>query len=167
KMRSGRTSRAMLRHSEPSAAETVSKPCFSSAVLSTCTSVGESSTIMIKAMKTAPSLPRHVTLNRAEQLVLRERLRQVLLGADQSPARAVEQAVLARQHDDGRVLEHAVVLDQRAGLIAVQARHHDVDENDVGPVIRDLRQRVETVDRGEHLAALLREQRLRGAAYRL
>src|SRR5690606_9396161 len=124
KIRSGRTSRAMLRHSEPSAAETVSKPCFSSAFLRTCTSVGESSTIMIRAMKPAPSLLHHVTVNRTEQLVLGERLGQVLLRAHEPPARAVEEAVLARQHDHGGVLEHAVVLDQRTGLIAVEARHH-------------------------------------------
>src|SRR3546814_19684030 len=29
------------------------------------------------------------------------------------------------------LLEHLVVLDQRAGLVAVQARHHDVDEDDL------------------------------------
>jgi hypothetical protein len=60
-----------------------------------------------------------------------------------------------------------VVLDQRAGLVAIQARHHDVDEDDVGLVVGDLGQRVEAVDRGEHLAALLREQRFGGAPDRL
>src|SRR5689334_13747941 len=137
KIRSGRTSRARERHSDPSDADTVSKPCFSSAVFKTCTSVGESSTIMIKAIR--PTLPcslDHVAVDCSEQLVLRERLRQILLRADETPPRAIEQPVLARQHDDRRVLERAVVLDQRAGLITVEPRHHDVDEDDVGAMVR-------------------------------
>jgi hypothetical protein len=59
------------------------------------------------------------------------------------------------------------VFDERAGLIAVKARHHDVDENDVRLVIGDLGERIEPVDRGEDLTALLRQQRLRRAADRL
>jgi len=43
----------------------------------------------------------------------------------------------------GVSFEYFVVLDQRAGLIAVESRHHDVDENDVRTMVGDLRQRVE------------------------
>src|SRR5690606_673918 len=147
RIRSGFISRANEMHSEPSAAETVSKPCFSRAVFITWTSVGESSTIMISAIVHPPgelSAP-YVTRDRSEKLVLRERLRQVLLGADQPAARAVEKPVLARQHDDRRVLELLVVLDQGACLVAVETRHHDVDEDDIRVMVRDLRERVEPV----------------------
>src|SRR5262245_17125477 len=121
KIRSGRTSRARLKHSEPSAAETVSKPCFSRAVFKTCTSVGESSTIMISAIR--PTLPRsldHVAMDRSEQLVLREGLGQILLGADETPASPVEQAVLAGQHDHRRILE-------KIGRASCRARCESVD----------------------------------------
>ena len=43
-------------------------------------------------------------------------------------------------------LNALLFLDQGAGLIAIQARHHDVDENDVRMGIGDLRQGIEAVD---------------------
>jgi len=55
------------------------------------------------------------------------------------------------------------VLDERAGLVAVQTRHHDVDEYDVGLMVGDLGERVEAVLREDHLAAGLHEEDL-GAA---
>ena len=108
-----------------------------------------------------------VGLDRVQQLVLRERLGEIVLGADDATARAVEQPVLARQHDHRDGAEYLVVLDQRARLVAVQARHHDVHEDDVRLVVGDLRQRVKAVDRRVHLATFLRQQRLGGAADRL
>ena len=63
----------------------------------------------------------------------------------------------------GVFLEGAIVLDQRAGLIAVEARHHDVHEDDVGPVVGDLGKRVEAIHGGIDLAAFLGEQGLRRA----
>jgi len=51
--------------------------------------------------------------------------------------------------------EHLVVLDERTGLIAVETRHHDVHEDDVGLVVGDLGQRVEPVDSRKDLAAFL------------
>jgi hypothetical protein len=45
-----------------------------------------------------------------------------------------------------------------------ETRHHDIDENDVGLMIGDFRQRIESVDRGEHLASLLGQERLGGTA---
>src|SRR5690606_27472814 len=154
-------------HSEPSAAETVSKPCFSSTVFMTCTSVGESSTIMISAMACPPDVerasPPDVARNRSQQLVLRERLGQILLRTDEPSPRPIEQPVLAGQHDHRGIFEELVVLDQGAGLIAVETRHHDIDEDDVRLVICDLRQRVEPVDRRVNRASFLREQRLGSA----
>jgi hypothetical protein len=53
------------------------------------------------------------------------------------------------------------LLDERARLVAVEARHHDVHEDEVGLVVGDLRERVETVLREDHLAAGLHEKDLR------
>src|SRR5512138_707004 len=127
----------------------------------TCTSVGESSTMRIRAipcserlaaacpgMSVLPSERTHVGFDRIQELVLRERLCQIVLRTDDATARAIEQTVFARQHDDWNGTEDLVVLDERAGLIAVEPRHHDVDEDNVRLMIRDLRQRIEAVDCG-------------------
>src|SRR5262245_27775392 len=108
-----------------------------------------------------------VSLDRVQQFVLREGLRQVVLGAEDAAAGAVEQAVLARQHDDRDRAEDLVVLDQRARLVTVQPRHHDVDEDDVRLVVGDLGERVEAVDGGKDLTTLFRQQRLARPAYGL
>ena len=50
-----------------------------------------------------------------------------------------------------------------AGLIAVEPRHHDVDEDDLRMMVRDLGQRLKTVRGGDDLAALARKQRFRRA----
>src|SRR5580698_8649812 len=86
-----------------------------------------------------------------------------MLRADDAAAGAIEQPVLGGQHDDRDRSKNLVVLDQRAGLITVQPRHHDIDEYDVGLMISDLGQRIETIDRRKDLATLLGEQRLRRA----
>src|SRR5690606_35445259 len=108
--------------------------------------------------------PLHVLADGREQLIAREWLGQVLLGADDPAARLVEQAVLGGQHDDRRLLEHLVVLDQRAGLVAVQARHQDVDEDDLRLVIGDLGEGLEPVGGRHDIAALLLQEGLGGAA---
>src|SRR5262245_15110740 len=169
RMRSGRISRALRMPSAPSAAPSVSKPWRSSMRRIWKTSVGESSTIRMSAMAVLPlpSFPADVPFDRGQELVAREGLRQVVLGTDDASARPVEQPVLGREHDHRDRTEHLVVLDQRAGLVAVEPRHHDVHEHDVRLVVGDLRQRVETVDGRENLAAFLGQQRLRRAADRL
>src|SRR5690606_9146380 len=100
-------------------------------------SVGESSTIRMRAMVfpirnyNGPSQDsgylfarheiRHVGLDRTQQFFLAEWFGEVLIGAHDPSLGLVEQAVLGREHDHRRGFEGAVVLDQRAGLIAVQA----------------------------------------------
>ncbi len=76
----------------------------------------------------------------------------------EAAARAVEHAVLAGQHDDRGGFELRVLLDERAGLVAVQARHHDVDEDDVRLVVRDLGERVEAVLGEDHFVAGLAQE---------
>ena len=84
-----------------------------------------------------------------------------MLRSYDAAAGPVEQSIFARQHDDGRLLEYLVVFNQRTGLITIKSRHHDVDKNKVRLMVGDLGEGIETVYCREHLAALLREQRLR------
>src|SRR5690606_19452903 len=100
----------------------------------------------------------------SEQFFPREWLGEVLLRADDSAARLVEQAVLGGQHDDRRRLEFLVALDERAGLVAVEPRHHDVDEDDLWLLVGDLGQRLEAITGRHDLAALALEQGFGGAA---
>src|SRR5579862_2818302 len=147
-IKSGFMALALRIPSSPFSAEAVLKPCFSRAFCMTNTSVGESSTMRMSAILGSPSFA-DVGFDRTEELVLGERLGQVVLRAHDTSAGAVEKAVLARQHDHRNLLEHLVVLDERARLVTVEPRHHDVHEHDVGLVVRDLGERVEPVDGGE------------------
>src|ERR1700722_1408433 len=163
KIRSGLISRARRTPSAPSSAAAVRYPCFSRAFCITCTSVGESSTISISAIPLSPDM----RLDRAQELVLRERLGQVVLRADDAPPCAIEQAVLGGQHDHGNGTEYLVVLDEGTGLIAIQTRHHDVDENDVRLMICDLRQRIEPVNRRKDFTTLFGKECFRRTTDRL
>src|ERR1700760_2819102 len=98
-IKSGFISRALRTPSSPFSADAVLKPCFSRAFCMTNTSVGESSTMRINAIPNSPSFP-HVSFDRTQQLVLRERLGQVVLRPDDATACTVKQSILARQHDD-------------------------------------------------------------------
>jgi len=104
-----------------------------------------------------------VALDGLEQAVLGERLGQVFVGTHHPAARPIEQPVLRREHDHRRVPELLVLLDQCAGLVAVEPRHHDVDEDHLRLVVGDLRQGVEAVLGEDHLAARLEQEDL-GAA---
>src|ERR1700724_809603 len=97
KIRSGLNSRASRTPSAPSAAAAVRHPFFSSAFCITCTSVGESSTINISGIQSSPDM----RLDGAQELVLGERLGQIVLGADDAATGMVEQALVKRQHDYG------------------------------------------------------------------
>ena len=90
-----------------------------------------------------------------------------MIRADTAAAGLVEQAIARRQHHHWNGAEGTVALEQRAGLIAIQARHHDIDEDDVRALVGDLGQGVETIERRDHLATGLFEQQLGGAANRL
>src|SRR5262249_50361644 len=121
------------------------------------------STINISGIQSSPDM----RLDGAQELVLGERLRQVVLGTYDPAASAIEQAILGRQHDHGNGAENLVVLYEGARLITIQTRHHDVDEHDVRLVVRNFRERIEAVDGRIDLAPLLGEERLGRAADRL
>jgi len=56
----------------------------------------------------------------AQQAVFGEGLAEIVLATHQSPPGPVEQTVLAREHHHRRVVQRGTLLDQRAGLIAIQ-----------------------------------------------
>ena len=114
-----------------------------------------------------PVIPRpsDVDGDRLEQAFLGERLGEVLIRSHHAPARTVEQPVLRREHDDRRRVELRVLLDQRARLVAIEARHHDIDKDQVGLMVGDLGERVEAVLREDHRAPGLQQKYLGAAAY--
>src|SRR6478736_6832593 len=143
-------------------------PLRSSNWVRTAVSVGESSINRMRAIGClSPRSGVDVLADRVEEFLAREWLGDVLLGADDAAARLVEQAILGRQHDHWRGLEQLVVLDQRAGLITIQTRHHDVDEDDLRLLVGDLGERFEAVGRGDDIGAFTLEQGLGRAADRL
>src|SRR5207344_1719340 len=60
-----------------------------------------------------------------------------------------------------------ITLDDGAGLIAIKAGHEDVTEDQVGLVVAQLGERVETVLGQNDLVAALLQEDLRAAAYRI
>src|SRR5580698_8934356 len=160
-MRSGFMALALRTPSSPFSAAAVLKPCFSRAFCMTNTSVGESSTMRINAIWCSPSFT-DVSFDRAQQFIFGEGLGQVVFRPPDAAAGPIEEPVLARQHDHRNLPEYLVVLDQGAGLVAVEPRHHDIHEHDVRLMVGDLGKRIESVDGGEHLTALLGQQGLGG-----
>src|SRR5712664_1230760 len=166
RIRSGFSDFALVIASSPFSAVTHWYPCLDSVSMKNCRSVGESSTIKIflTAMAISSCTNGRVRAYGFQKAVLREWLGQIFVRAHHSATRPIKQAVLGRQHDHGRSGEVRVFLDQRAGLIPVQARHHDVHEDDVWLMVGDLRERVETVLGEDDLATRLHEENLRAAA---
>src|SRR2546425_11126590 len=164
--RSGRDCFTLLIASSALSAVATLKPFFDSMSLRTWRSVGESSTIRIfliamACLSGSYGSGLYVFVDRGDQPFLGEGLGEIAVGTGKAAARAVEHAVLARKHDHRRRFELRVLLDERAGLIAVEPRHHDVDEDDARLVIRNLGERVEAVLGENHLVTGLTQEELR------
>src|SRR5467141_3978058 len=166
RMRSGFSDFDLVMASSPFSAVTTWYPCLDRVSMKNCRSVGESSTIKIffTAMAISSGTNGRVRPYGFQKTVLGKWLGQIFVRAHHPATRPIKQAVLGRQHDHGRGGEVRVFLDQRAGLIPVQARHHDVHEDDVGLVVGDLGERVETVFGEDHLATGLNQEDFRAAA---
>src|SRR6185295_8238428 len=102
-----------------------------------------------------------VQADRLEQALFGERLGQVAVGTGETAAGAVENPVLAGEHDHRGRLEVRVLLDERAGLITVEPRHHDVDEDHLRAVVADLGQRIESVFGEDDVVSGLAQEQLR------
>src|SRR5713101_7638542 len=168
-MRSGFSDFDLMIASSPFSAVTHWYPCLDSVSMKNCRSVGESSTIKIffTAMAISSGANGRVRAYGFQKTILRKWLGQIFVRAHHTATRPIKKAVLGRQHDHGGGGEVCVFLDQRAGLIPVQARHHDVHENDIGLVVGDLGERVETVFGEDHLATGLNQKNLSAAANRV
>src|SRR5258706_7729337 len=155
RMRSGFSVFDFAIASSPLSAVTRWNRCLASISMKNCRSVGESSTINIffTAMATSSGSYRRVRAHCLQQTVLREGLGQIFIRTHHSTARAVEQPVFRGEHDRGRSREASIFLDQRAGLIPVQARHQDVHENHFGLMVGDLGECIEAVFREDDLAS--------------
>lgn len=101
---------------------------------------------------------------RTKQLALAERLSEILIGANNPSLGFVEQAVFARKHNHRRRFKFAVIFDERAGLIAIKAGHHNVYKYDIGARISNLGQGVEAVGGSNYRTACLFQQSLRCSA---
>src|ERR1700744_3672848 len=108
-----------------------------------------------------------MSMNSTKQLISGERLGQILFRADDAAAGLVEQPVFGAKHDDRGATELRIILDKRAGLIAVETRHHDVHKDDRWTLVGNLGQSLETVDGGKHVTAFLLQQGFRRTADRL
>src|SRR4051812_18612450 len=167
RIRSGFSSARRRKASSAPSAVFTANPFFCSRSVMNISSVLESSTTSTLRMAIASllylcRLPE--LLHRLQQLVLGEWLGEVVLRADHAAARLVEHAVLGRQHHDRNRSEFGVALDDCAGLVAVQPRHQDVAEDQVGLVVVDLRQCIEAILGQHHFVATLLEEDLRTAA---
>src|SRR6478672_567784 len=142
RIRSGFSSARRRNASSAFSAVLTAKPFFCSRSVMNISSVLESSTtrtfwiaIFLFSLLRSTEL-----LHGLQQLVFGERFGEVVLRADHAAPRLVEHAVLGRQHDHRHPRELGVALDDRAGLVAVQAGHQDVAEDQVRLVIVDLGQ---------------------------
>src|SRR5712691_9420685 len=169
RMRSGFSDFDLMIASSPLSAVTHWYPCLDSVSMKNCRSVGESSTIKIflTAMAISSGTNGRVRAYGFQKTILRKWLGQIFVRAHHSATRPIKKAVLGRQHNHGGGGEVRVFLDQRAGLIPVQARHHNLHENDIGLVVGDLGERVETVFGEDHLATSLHQKNLGAAANRV
>ncbi len=97
----------------------------------------------------------------SEQLLQRERLGQVVVGAGVQPLDAVADGVAGGEQED----RHAVALAPQAAsdVQPVEARHHDVEHDRIGCATLDRRQRTVAVGGEGHLVA----GQLEGALERL
>jgi len=94
-----------------------------------------------------------VLTDRTEQLFFTEWFGQILIRPNNTTFGFIKQAVFTRQHDDWGRLKLGIIFDQGAGLIAVQSRHHDIDENNIRVGIGDFSQGIETVSGCNDFAA--------------
>ena len=89
-----------------------------------------------------------------DQLVRAEGFGDVVVGADLAAELLIDLPSLCGEQDDGDVLGGGIVLDHAAGLVAVELRHHDVEDDEVGLLVAHLLQGLLAVGRGDDVVAL-------------
>ncbi len=104
-----------------------------------------------------------VTGQRFEEFFPGERFGEVFVGTGQSSASTVEEPVLAGEHDHWNAAEMGVVFDEGAGLVAIQAWHHHIHQDEVGTFVGGEGQGLEAVAGGDDLVTGLLQQGLSGS----
>jgi hypothetical protein len=89
-----------------------------------------------------------------EDLLDRERLRDVVLRAAAQAAQPRRQLALLRQEDEGDVRAVRKRLHRFEEAPAVHSRHHDVRDDQIGPLMLDERDRLPGVASGARLEPL-------------
>ena len=100
-----------------------------------------------------------------EELIERERLHEVVVGAGVEAGDAIAHLVAGRQHQHGRVV--AARAEAPAHFEPVGARHQHVEDDRIGRDVLDLEQRIVAVDRGVHVVALVAKRARDGFAHAL
>ena len=101
--------------------------------------------------------PRH-------QRLLVDRLGQIFVGPGIKPFDYVARFGLGRHQNDRRERQRRVRLDPPADFDAVELRHHDVEQNEVRPMLARDRQRLLAVARMQHLIAVRLQPRRQNIA---
>ena len=108
--------------------------------------VGEDERALVVGVARAEGAAAHHRADPGEQLVERERLGEVVVGAGVETVDAVADRVAGGEHQDGQVVAGGAQC--LGGLDAVEPRHHHVDDHRVGG---------EAVDPGEGLDTVIGE----------
>ena len=96
-------------------------------------------------------LEAHQPLHAAEQGHIVDGLGEKIIGSRLEPAHPVLRLVECRDHHDGNVLGGRILLDAAAHFDAVDARHHHVEQHDVGAGAVHRLQGISTIHRGDDL----------------
>ncbi len=105
----------------------------------------------------------HQRRDRVEQLRFLIRLAQVVVDAQLDSAGTMLLAHARRDHDDRHIGEARIVAHVTGHFVTIHARHLDVEQDDVGDVVLQEADGVETVARGDDAHAVAFEQTLRDA----
>ncbi len=102
----------------------------------------------------------HERAHAREQSRVVDRLGEEIVGAGVETCDAVGRLVERRHHDDGHVRGFGIRLDAAADFEAVHARHHHVEEHDIGRLGGDAFERLFATVCGDDLEILGRQLRL-------
>ena len=94
-----------------------------------------------------------------EQRRVVDRLGEKIIGAGIEPGQPVGRLIERRHHDDGDVRGFGIGFDAAADFETVHARHHHVEQHDVGRLGGDALERFLAVMRGDDLEILGRQLR--------
>jgi hypothetical protein len=93
----------------------------------------------------------------SNEFACRERLYQIIVGANAEPLDTVLLSGARRHQNDRYILDAHIGSDLAQQLETVQARHHNVSQDKVGPVLANVLQGRKSVRDGAHLATAAKQ----------